>query len=126
MLISLTGNQKILGAFWLCVLMYNFIFKFFPQPSHFPLDLCEYTCGKDIYDNALSNVWKVFQKKTEKTGTSEKKHLTFFGSQSKISTFLKYFKKYQTQTNELFSHYSDFSALMTYLRNSKCKKNSKY
>ena len=46
--------------------MYNFIFKFYPQPWHFQLDLFDYPCGKDIYDNALLNVWKVFEKKTEK------------------------------------------------------------
>ena len=37
------------------------------------LDLCDYPCGKDIYDNAMSNVWKVFQENTEKNGTLAKK-----------------------------------------------------
>ena len=73
--------------------MYNFIFKFFPQPSHFPLDLCEYPCGKDIYDNALSNVWKVFQKKTEKTGTSEKKAPNIFWFPVKDINISKIFQK---------------------------------
>ena len=57
--------------------MYNIIMKFFPQPWDFQLDFCDYPCGKDIYDNALSNVWKVFQEKTEKNGTLAKKNSAY-------------------------------------------------
>ena len=40
-----------------------------------------------MYYNALSNVWKVFQEKTEKNATLAKKNLIFWGPQSKISNF---------------------------------------
>ena len=38
--------------------MYDFILKFFPQPWHLQLDLCDYPCWKNIFDDALSNMWK--------------------------------------------------------------------
>ena len=60
--------------------MYEIILKFFPQSCHFQPDLCDYSCGKDICDNALSNLWKVFQEKTEKNGTLAKKAPNFLWS----------------------------------------------
>ena len=29
--------------------------------GHYQLDLCDYSCGKDIYDNAWSNMWNIFR-----------------------------------------------------------------
>ena len=77
------------------ILMYNEILKFFPQSWHFRLDLCDYPCGKNICDNALSNVWKVFQEKTEKNGTLAKKAPNFLWSQVKDIKISKIFKKIQ-------------------------------
>ena len=47
--------------------------EIFPPTWHFQLDLCDYPCGKDINDNALSNVWQIFQDKSDKNKTHEKK-----------------------------------------------------
>ena len=71
--------------------MYNWNLKFFPQSLHFQLDLCDYPCGKDIYDNALLNMWKVFQENTENNGTLAKKAPNFFWSPVKDIKFTKAF-----------------------------------
>ena len=53
-LIIRPGKKRPHVFFWLYFLMYNFILKFFPQAGHFQLDLCDYPCGKRIYDKALN------------------------------------------------------------------------
>ena len=69
--------------------------KFFPQSWHFQPDLYDYPCGKYMCDNALSNVWKVFQEKTEKTEHLQKKAPNFFCSQVKDIIISKIFQKIQ-------------------------------
>ena len=55
------GTKKNQVHFCSCFLMYHFILKLFPQTWHWQFDLCDYSCGKDIYGNALSNMWKITQ-----------------------------------------------------------------
>ena len=52
---------------------------------------------------------RYFKRKVRKTEHLQKKHQFVYGSQSNISTFLKYIWKYKTQTNECFSYYCDSS-----------------
>ena len=52
------GTKTTEGTYLLMFSDVNFNLKFFSQPLHLHLELCDFLCGKDIYDNALSNVWK--------------------------------------------------------------------
>ena len=56
--------------------------------GHYQLNLCDYPCGKDIYDNAFSNVWKIFQEKLRITKHLQTKHLNCVGPQNS-DIFLK-------------------------------------
>ena len=62
--------------------------KLLPQPWHFQLELCDYPYEIDIYDKAMSNVWKVFQEKAEKNGTlAEKNTKILLVPQQRYQTF---------------------------------------